>query len=97
FSRRSFLVGAAASAAGLALYAGEVARHEVDIVPRALAIDNLPSAFHGYRIVRHVNALSPDLVLLTGDFVTHGAFTFLEGTRAAYRCAEILSGLTAPL
>lgn len=116
-TRRHFLVGAGAAAAGLALYSGEIARHELDLVPRTLAIANLPSAFHGFRIaqisdihldeftepfflervVRHVNALAADMVLLTGDFVTHGSLTFLNGRSAAYHCAEILSTLTCAL
>ncbi len=101
----------------MALYSGEIARHEIDIVPRTFPIRNLPAPFHGYRIiqlsdihldeytepiflehiVRKVNALAPDLVLLTGDFVTHGSLTFVAGRHAAHRCAEILSTLTAPL
>lgn len=117
FTRRHFLVGTGATAAGLALYSGEVARHELDIVRRTIAIRNLPTPFHGYtiaqvsdihldeytepffleRVVHHTNALRPDLVLLTGDFVTRGAFSLFEGRSAAYRCAEILSTLTAPL
>lgn len=116
-TRRHFLVGSGAVAAGLALYSGEIARHELDLVPRTLAISNLPSAFNGFRIaqisdihldeftepfflervVRHVNALAADMVLLTGDFVTHGSLTFLNGQSAAYRCAELLSTLTCPL
>lgn len=116
-TRRHFLIGSGAAAAGLALYSGEVARHEIDLVRRTIPIDNLPTRFHGYtiaqlsdihldeytepyfleRIVRHVNSLNPDLVLLTGDFVTHGAFSFLAVHHAAYRCSEILSTLTAPL
>ena len=117
FSRRHFLVGAGAAAAGLALYSGEIARHEIDLVPRTIAISNLPSAFNGFRIaqvsdihldeftepfflervVHHVNALAPDMVLLTGDFVTHGSLTFLNGQHAAEHCGEILSSLTCPL
>jgi predicted MPP superfamily phosphohydrolase len=117
FTRRNFLIGAGAAAAGLALYSGEIARHELDTVYRTIPITNLPSPFHGYRIaqlsdihldeftepffleraVSHINALTPDLVLLTGDFVTRGAFSFMVSTRAANRCAEILSTLTAPL
>ena len=117
FTRRHFLIGTGAAAAGLALYSGEVARHEIDVVRRTISIDNLPAPFHGYtivqlsdihldeytepyfleRIVRRVNGLSPDLALLTGDFVTHGAFSFLADRNAAYRCSEILSTLTAPL
>lgn len=117
FTRRHFLIGAGATAAGLALYSGEIARHEIDLVPRTISIYNLPSAFHGFRIVqisdihldeftepyflervvRHVNALNADMVLLTGDFVTHGSLTFLDGRHAARRCGEILSTLTCPL
>jgi hypothetical protein len=117
FTRRNFILGAGTTAAGLALYSGEIARHEIDIVQRPIAIHNLPDPFHGYRIaqlsdihldeytepffleriVHKVNALSPDLVLLTGDFVTHGSLTFIAGRHAIHRCAEILTSLTAPL
>lgn len=117
FSRRHFLVGAGATAAGVALYSGEIARHEIDLVSRPLAIRDLPPAFNGFRIaqisdihldeftepfflervVRHVNGLEPDMVVLTGDFVTHGSLTFLNGRSAAYHCGEILSTLTCPL
>jgi hypothetical protein len=117
FTRRNFLIGTGATAAGFALYAGEIARHEIDIVQRPIAIANLPTAFHGYRIVQisdihldeytepyflerivhQVNGLAPDLVLLTGDFITHGSLTFIAGRHAVHRCAEILTTLTAPL
>src|ERR1700761_1556382 len=116
-TRRNFLIGTGVTAAGLALYSGEFARHELDIVQRPIAVNNLPSSFHGYRIiqlsdihldeytepfflervVQKVNTLSPDLVLLTGDFITHGSLTFIAGGHALHRCAEILSTLTAPL
>lgn len=116
-TRRHFLVGSGATAAGLALYSGEIARHEIDIVRRTIYIQSLPTAFRGYtiaqlsdihlveyteplfleRVVRHTNALNPDLVLLTGDFVTRGALTFLDSSTSAHRCAEILTALTAPL
>ncbi len=117
FTRRNFLIGTGAAAAGLALYSGEIARHEVDVVDRPIAITNLPTPFNGYRIVqlsdihldeytepyflehivRKVNALVPDLVLITGDFITHGSLTFIAGRHALHRCAEILTTLTAPL
>jgi hypothetical protein len=116
-TRRNFLIGTGVTAAGLALYSGEIARHEIDIVQRPIAIHNLPSAFHGYRIVQlsdihldeytepfflehivnRVNAIAPDLVLLTGDFITHGSLTFVAGRHAIHRCAEILTTLTTPL
>jgi predicted MPP superfamily phosphohydrolase len=116
-TRRSFLLGSGVTAAGLAFYSTEIARHEIDVVPRPITISNLPTPFHGYRIaqlsdihldeytepyfleliVQKVNSLAPDLVLLTGDFVTHGAFNFIAGSNAAHRCAEIITNLTAPL
>jgi predicted MPP superfamily phosphohydrolase len=117
FTRRNFLIGTGVTAAGLALYSGEFARHEIDIVEQPIAIANLPTSFHGYRIVqlsdihldeytepffldqivKRVNAIAPDLVLLTGDFITHGSLTFVAGGHAIHRCAEILTTLTAPL
>jgi predicted MPP superfamily phosphohydrolase len=117
FTRRNFLIGSGVTAAGLALYSGEIGRHELDIIQRPIAINNLPKAFHGYRIVqlsdihldeytepffldrivRKVNDLAPDLVLLTGDFITHGSLTFLTGRHAIRRCAELITNLTAPL
>jgi uncharacterized protein len=117
-TRRAFLVGtgAATAAAGMALYAGEIARHELDIVPCTFQIANLPPAFHGFRmvqisdihldeftepyflkrIIRHIDEIAPDVVLLTGDFVTLGSFTFVSSTHAAHRCAELLSTLKCP-
>ncbi len=100
----------------MALYSGEIARHEIEIVPRTITLANLPTPFHGYRIaqisdihldeftepfflehiVKKINALNPDLVLLTGDFITHGSLTFAAGGHAIHRCAEILTTLTAP-
>ncbi len=116
-TRRDFILGAGAAASVMALYSGEIARHEIDIVDRPIAINNLPTAFHGFRIVqlsdihldeytepfffervvRKVNLLRPDLVLLTGDFVTHGSLSFMVSRKAAHTCAEIISTLTAPL
>jgi predicted MPP superfamily phosphohydrolase len=46
--------------------------------------------------VDQANALHPDLVLLTGDFVSHGPKPFPFAWKAAGLCAEILSGLKAP-
>ena len=51
-SRRKFLIGSGAAAASLAIYAGEIARHEIDIVERAIPIRNLPSPFHNFRILQ---------------------------------------------
>jgi hypothetical protein len=115
-TRRRFLLGSTAAAAGLALYSGEIARHEISVVTRPIAIDNLPAAFHNFRIVqisdihydeftepsfvdrviRHVNALAPDLVALTGDFISFGPLprTFTMG--AMGRCAAALSRIACP-
>src|ERR1700760_1131634 len=90
FTRRSFLGRAAGSAAALAFYAGEIARHELEIIYLKIALPQLPDAFAGMKIVqisdihfqeyteaaflgaivRKVNAMAPDLVVLTGDFVS---------------------------
>jgi uncharacterized protein len=116
FSRRNFIVGSGVFAAGMVLYSGEFARHEVDIVNRTIGIKRLPGAFHGFRIVqlsdfhldeftepyflervvKRVNDLEADLVLLTGDFITRGSVTFFAAHHAAFRCAEILRMLAAP-
>jgi uncharacterized protein len=119
FSRRNFLIGssAAAAAAGFALYSCEIARHEISVVTRSIAIANLPEPFRNYRIVqisdihfdeytepaflarviRHVNSLCPDLLLLTGDFVTDSPLPASFAQHAAFRCAEALRALACPL
>ena len=116
-TRRKFLLGSGAAAAALALYAGEVSRHELSILTRTIPITNLASPFHGYRIVQlsdihldeftepsflqrvvhEVNTLAPNLVLLTGDFITQGAVTFVASHHAAHTCADILSTIKCPL
>ncbi len=116
-TRRNFILGTGVAAAGLTLYAGEIARHEIDIVQRPIAIRDLPDAFHGFRIaqisdihldeftepwflervIRHVNDLKPDLVLITGDYITLGAFSFIAIRHALHRCAELLTNLTCPM
>ena len=116
FSRRAFILGSGVTAAGVVLYSGEIARHLIDKVDTTIRITNLPSAFHGFRIVQisdihldeftepfflehvvnRINALQPDLVLVTGDFVTRGSLTFATSSHAAHRAAEILSLLKAP-
>jgi predicted MPP superfamily phosphohydrolase len=115
-SRRAFILGSGVTAAGVALYSGEIARHLIDKVETTIHVANLPSAFHGFRIVQisdihldeftepfflehvvnRINALQPDLVLITGDFITRGSLTFVASSHAAHRTAEILSQLKAP-
>jgi predicted MPP superfamily phosphohydrolase len=117
FTRRSFLGLAAGSAAALAFYAGEIARHELEIVYLTITLPRLPDAFAGMKIVqisdfhfeefteaafldaivRQVNAVAPDLVVLTGDFVSSKPLPRHFSVGLAYRCAEHLSRLTCPL
>jgi uncharacterized protein len=115
-TRRKFILGSGVTAAGVALYSGEIARHQIEIVNSTIRITNLPDAFQGFRIVQlsdihldeftepvfleyvihRINNLSPDLVLVTGDFITHGSLTFMTSRHAAHRCAELLATLKAP-
>jgi predicted MPP superfamily phosphohydrolase len=116
-SRRTFLRGSAVAVAGMALYSGEIARHEVSVVTQTIAIDNLPSAFRDFRIAQisdihfdeytepsflhrvlaQVNALAPDLVLLTGDYISFLPLPrdFVLG--AMHRCGEVLRDIACPL
>jgi predicted MPP superfamily phosphohydrolase len=115
-TRRHFLLGSAAAAAGLAFYSCEVARHEVSIVAHTIAIANLTEAFQNYRVVQisdihfdeytepaflarivdRVNALDPDLLLLTGDFISYGPLPLSFAHSALYQCAGLLRALTCP-
>ena len=51
-TRRGFLLGSGAVAAGMAFYSGEIARHEISVVTRPIAINNLPAAFQNFRIIQ---------------------------------------------
>ncbi|MES2391968.1 MAG: metallophosphoesterase, partial [Acidobacteriota bacterium] len=115
-TRRTFLVGGSAVAAGFALFGATHGRHELEISHRTFAIRDLPDGFVNFRIVQmsdihleeyteawflekmvaQINALNPDLVLLTGDFVSRGPWGESVAHKAAGTCAEILSGLKAP-
>jgi uncharacterized protein len=117
FTRRNFLLGTSAAAAGLALYSSEFARHQVSILTRNIGIARLPERFHDFRIVQisdlhfeeftepfflrrvveHVNRLAPDMVVITGDFVSYGPLPNTFAETAVYRCADILRDLTCPL
>jgi predicted MPP superfamily phosphohydrolase len=48
------------------------------------------------KMVAQINALHPDLVLITGDFVSRGPLALPHAWQAAGVCAEILSTLNAP-
>jgi predicted MPP superfamily phosphohydrolase len=116
-TRRNFLRGSALAAAGLALYSGEFARHEISVLTPSIAIANLPAAFQNFRvaqisdihldeftepafvrrIVGHVNALAPDLVLITGDFISAGPLGFNFAHHAMLHCGDILRDVACPL
>jgi predicted MPP superfamily phosphohydrolase len=123
-TRRSFLTLAASSVGGLALYSGEIARHELRVEGYSVHLPRLPEAFRGMRIaqisdihyfewtesfflrqvVDHVNNLKPDMVVLTGDFVTYGPVRWPSedahkrfALRHMPECASILSGIRCPL
>ena len=49
------------------------------------------------RVVDHVNDLAPDMVLVTGDFISRGPLTPLVSFQAAGRCGELLSRLKCPI
>jgi uncharacterized protein len=116
-SRRGFLMLGACSAAGMALYSGEIARHEIEVVPVTISLAGLPDDFDGFRIVQlsdihlreyteeaflraavdKIDALRPDLVALTGDFISIGPLPRHFGARWSHSCAQILSELKCGL
>jgi hypothetical protein len=51
-TRRRFLLTGAYAGAGLALYAGEVERHWIEITHREVLLSGLPQAFDGYRVAQ---------------------------------------------
>ncbi len=115
-TRRQFLSLAGLSVVGVGLYAGEISRHEIDIVHRTIVIPRLPESFKGFRIVQisdihfkeyteaffvklvlhDVNTLKPDLVALTGDFVSYGPLEMRRSIPWAYECAELLTRIECP-
>jgi len=48
-------------------------------------------------VVRHVNQLKPDLVLMTGDFISLGPLSHSYARRHMPECAAILSEIECPL
>jgi hypothetical protein len=47
-------------------------------------------------VVEQVNLLAPDLVMMTGDYVSEGPLSSAYGARSSYPCAEILAGIRCP-
>ena len=58
--------------------------------------DEFTEPYFVREMVRRINALNPDIVMLTGDFVTDGPLPRSVGARLSYPCAEILSGIRCP-
>jgi predicted MPP superfamily phosphohydrolase len=59
-------------------------------------LEEYTEAFFLERMVARTNALDPDLVLITGDFVSRGPLDLSVAWKAAGMGAEILSKLKAP-
>jgi predicted MPP superfamily phosphohydrolase len=59
-------------------------------------LEEYTEAFFFERIVSLVNTLNPDLVLVTGDYVSRGPRNVRVAWRAAGLAAEILTGIKAP-
>jgi predicted MPP superfamily phosphohydrolase len=51
-TRRRFLTASACACAGLALYAGEIERHWIEITRRDAFLSGLPAAFDGFRVAQ---------------------------------------------
>ena len=58
---------------------------------------NFSEPFFIRRVVERVNRLKPDIVLLTGDYISAGLYPREEINRHAYECTEILSGIACPI
>jgi uncharacterized protein len=48
-------------------------------------------------VVDEINRLQPDLILLTGDFISYGPLPLSFSVQAAYRCADVLRSLLCPM
>lgn len=116
-TRRNFLKMGLATTAGLTLYSGEIARHELEVLNVTIKLQNLPEAFHGFRIVqisdlhfhefteefflrrvlRRVNELRPDAVLMTGDYISTSHTNHVYPIEQAYICGDILRMVECPL
>jgi predicted MPP superfamily phosphohydrolase len=59
-------------------------------------LEEFTEAWFLEHVVAQVNALKPELVLITGDFVSRGPLARPVAWRAAGLAAEILSGIKAP-
>ncbi len=110
------LAAAAAAGGALLLDVTEIDRHHLTVTEHAVPIAELPTAFHGFRIVQisdfhymdfdedrflrrvvaRVNELKPDMVALTGDFITSNS-NWRKNVPHARACAEVLGGIQCAL
>lgn len=116
-TRRRFLIASACASAGLAIYAGEVERHWIDVTRHDVFLPGLDRAFDGFRVaqlsdihldnftepfllhnaVQRINAMKPDAVFLTGDFVTRSHLLSRNYALAsAFQCTDLLKQLECP-
>ena len=58
--------------------------------------DDYTEPFFVREVVNRINTLRPDVVLLTGDFVTYGPLPKHLSARLSYPCAEILNDIQCP-
>jgi len=58
--------------------------------------DEFTEPYFVREMVRRINALHPDIVVLTGDFVTDGLLPKQVAARLSYPCAEVLSNIQCP-
>lgn len=61
-----------------------------------LHFDEFTEPFFVRRVVEHVNSLAPDLVLLTGDYVSNSPLPRRFAEHAMHQCADVLRGLACP-
>lgn len=87
----------------------EITHHTVQLARLSPALDGLRVAllsdFHYEQytepyyireVVGHVNRLAPDLVLMTGDFISEGPQSDWRDAKMSFPCAEILSAIQCP-
>jgi predicted MPP superfamily phosphohydrolase len=58
--------------------------------------DEFTEPFFVRRIVEHINSLQPDVVLLTGDFISIGPLGRDYAYGAIFRCLDVLRSIQAP-
>jgi uncharacterized protein len=115
-SRRSFLKGALFGAGGIALYAGALERHWLEVVHKTISINGLPETFNGMTVAQlsdihlneftepflvheaidQINRARPDLVLITGDYVSAQVLPRNLTIESAWDCGKLLSGIECP-